>query len=1139
MARSKIKEDQVLDEDFISPPEMVVYVDSVSGTLQNNIDTLEEAATLNADTVVSGNVWVLDEDDMSSDSADKVPTQQSVKAYVSSTVATTSGSLVPRNEWLQNGFLDDSDVSISWNDSNRRLTISPSVTSYSYLIAGEIYTETGTLTEDILDEDGLWVIYFDSEGSLTSVKNPSHDQIDTVIENYCIIVYVQWSSTDSDGRLMYELHGTNMAPSTHHYLHDAFGAVYISGMSLADFTIDDTGDDDEDAQFSIAVGEFYDEDIAIDLDEVVSTSGVEIWYLDNSEWRWATNSGFSMLSFSPTGRLAWNDSGTQTEAGNNTYILTHIAATNIVEDSGDNFKYIAIQGQAVYGNIIQAREGAETEVNNLIYGTLPLEEVIIVASVIYQTRDLYNNSVSARIRTTDTGDDYIDWTQSGLSGKGTTTNDHGALAGLSDDDHPQYLRTDGTRELSGDWGLGNTYGITETPYMDFTLEASGIPGQEGRLVWNEEDGTLNLGMPGGEVNAQLGQELVLRCRNMSGATILNGSAVYMNGSVGNKPLLELALASDPDKIAVVGIATENIENNNDGYVTTRGLVRDIDTNGYPAGTVLFLSSTVSGGNTPIPPTAPDYKIVLGSVVRTHESAGVMGVRIILIPRLLLLSDVLAAAPNDTDFLRWNSSTSRFELNGDSSIYHTSLSGLDNNDHPQYLLTDDFTVYSGTLQTQIDAKSDIGHGHTSGDVSDFDEAAQDAVGNIMTGEGSVTVIYEDGADTITISGSSSGGSSDHSNLSNLDYANAGHTGFSSTALVTTTSGDLQTQIDGLTAFGLAGTNTEALSGNKTLYANTDVINQRLDTQNTNRVVTLSLTGAVSGNIFKIRNTSTYNDTSILEIKSDTVQLQYLYSAGHAEYVFDGSVWKGVDAFSGGTLVSEITNTSLGHKAVSHSQGTAIGNGASGYIVGVAVGSGADGYDHGAAVGQHADGHTYGVGIGYYAYAATYGVAIGANAYVNPNLYGIALGYNAESTRRNELNININADSGNNYMRGSVGWAYTGTGNTFSEIFLGLASNQRLTLSNNSVMVFDIDIAARDNTSGDVAGYSIKGVISRDASAATTVLNNSIITIIHEDDTSWDIQVSADTTNGSLKLEVKGDASNAVQWAAQGNIVETIF
>ena len=74
--------------------------------VENGADVTDAAnvnaagATMNTDTNVSGNSWVLDEDDMSSNSATKVPTQQSVKAYVDaeapwtkhSTIATTSGS---------------------------------------------------------------------------------------------------------------------------------------------------------------------------------------------------------------------------------------------------------------------------------------------------------------------------------------------------------------------------------------------------------------------------------------------------------------------------------------------------------------------------------------------------------------------------------------------------------------------------------------------------------------------------------------------------------------------------------------------------------------------------------------------------------------------------------------------------------------------------------------------------------------------------------------------------------------------------------------------------------------------------------------------------------------------------------------
>lgn len=43
---------------------------------------------------------------------------------------------------------------------------------------------------------------------------------------------------------------------------------------------------------------------------------------------------------------------------------------------------------------------------------------------------------------------------------------------------------------------------------------------------------------------------------------------------------------------------------------------------------------------------------------------------------------------------------------EASIDHGSIAGLTDDDHPQYLTTTNFTVYSGTLQTDIDAKLKI-------------------------------------------------------------------------------------------------------------------------------------------------------------------------------------------------------------------------------------------------------------------------------------------------------------------------------------------------------------------------------------------------------------------------------------------------
>lgn len=60
------------------------YVDAQEAVTATTVNAA--GATMNADTDVSGTSWVLDEDNMVSNSATKVPTQQSVKAYVDSQV---------------------------------------------------------------------------------------------------------------------------------------------------------------------------------------------------------------------------------------------------------------------------------------------------------------------------------------------------------------------------------------------------------------------------------------------------------------------------------------------------------------------------------------------------------------------------------------------------------------------------------------------------------------------------------------------------------------------------------------------------------------------------------------------------------------------------------------------------------------------------------------------------------------------------------------------------------------------------------------------------------------------------------------------------------------------------------------------
>ncbi len=111
--------------------------------------------------------------------------------------------------------------------------------------------------------------------------------------------------------------------------------------------------------------------------------------------------------------------------------------------------------------------------------------------------------------------------------------------------------------------------------------------------------------------------------------------------------------------------------------------------------------------------------------------------------------------------------------------------------------------------------------------------------------------------------------------------------------------------------------------------------------------------------------------------------------------------------------------------------------------------------------------------------------------------------------------------------------TTVGTTYFELFLdGVAGTERLVLPNNSVFVFDVLVAARRTDAvGGGAGYRFVGVARKDTtSGSITFVGTPSKTIIGETNTIWDARISADTTNGSLLVEVRGEAAKNISWVA---------
>lgn len=158
----------------------------------------------------------------------------------------------------------------------------------------------------------------------------------------------------------------------------------------------------------------------------------------------------------------------------------------------------------------------------------------------------------------------------------------------------------------------------------------------GVMRWNDTDGTLDLGLKGGAVTLQLGQEMVKRIVNGAGINLTDAAyqVVKVIGAQGQRLQVALAQANnDLNSATTLGIVTENINNNQEGFITISGEVREINTTGslqgetWADGDILYLSPSTAGKITNIKPTAPNHMVILGYVEYAHANHGKIFVKI--------------------------------------------------------------------------------------------------------------------------------------------------------------------------------------------------------------------------------------------------------------------------------------------------------------------------------------------------------------------------------------------------------------------------------------------------------------------------------------------------------------------------------
>lgn len=182
----------------------------------------------------------------------------------------------------------------------------------------------------------------------------------------------------------------------------------------------------------------------------------------------------------------------------------------------------------------------------------------------------------------------------------------------------------------------------------------------GIFTWDDGNGTATLGLKGGTVVVPLGQKQVITVYNGTGSTLSPGQVVYITGAQGNRLSVQLASAANESSSSVtIGLVAETIINGAEGFIVTNGILDLLNTTALTEGSALWLSTT-PGVYTQTKPSAPDHGVLIGYVVRNHDTVGSIFVHIQNGYEINELHNVNITTVADKDTLQYDSATSTWK-----------------------------------------------------------------------------------------------------------------------------------------------------------------------------------------------------------------------------------------------------------------------------------------------------------------------------------------------------------------------------------------------------------------------------------------------------------------------------------------------
>ena len=167
-----------------------------------------------------------------------------------------------------------------------------------------------------------------------------------------------------------------------------------------------------------------------------------------------------------------------------------------------------------------------------------------------------------------------------------------------------------------------------------------------KMRWDSDLATVVLGLNDNVPN-EIGFKNFWLVKNQTGSTITKGSLVYANGTVGasGRITVDKFIANGSiDAKYLLGITAHDLTDGEDGYVISFGKIRQVNTDTFAAGAILYPSPTVAGVWTDVEPVAPNLDMPIGFCINSSSNNGTIAIRVASGYKLNELHDVGISSP---------------------------------------------------------------------------------------------------------------------------------------------------------------------------------------------------------------------------------------------------------------------------------------------------------------------------------------------------------------------------------------------------------------------------------------------------------------------------------------------------------------